>query len=335
MERKFPTYFRYWGKAGKPEGISKDRFHGLPFHSLDVAAVGWHLMYPDSPVCLKLSGSLQVEPEWLRKWFCFLLSLHDLGKFARSFQGLVSELSPNLVPSDKRLDYRIRHDSLGFALWQKYLASELNDLFSSEYKSAIGSWLEIVVGHHGHPPDKAVAKRGINCFLEEDKHAAAEFVRDAYSLFNPRLDFLCHINPEDFKSLSWQLAGLAVLADWLGSDSARFPYHASPMALAEYWNDVALPKARGVLDYSFLRPVEIEPFVNIQQQFDFIDSPTPLQKLAADTPLGDGPQMLILEDVTGAGKLRRHGALSSPDVEGPGGRALCGTSHHGHLQRHV
>ena len=38
---KHPSYSRYWGKAGKPEEGQPLRYHLLPRHCLDVAAVGW------------------------------------------------------------------------------------------------------------------------------------------------------------------------------------------------------------------------------------------------------------------------------------------------------
>lgn len=35
--KELPSYFRYWGKAEK-DGTA---YHLLPYHCLDVAAVGW------------------------------------------------------------------------------------------------------------------------------------------------------------------------------------------------------------------------------------------------------------------------------------------------------
>ncbi|WP_299946914.1 CRISPR-associated helicase Cas3' [uncultured Microbulbifer sp.] len=302
MNRNFPNYFRYWGKAGKSSNAIDSCFHLLPFHSLDVAAVGWQILEPGGELCLRLSRSLRVEPNWLRSWFCFLLSLHDLGKFARSFQGMVPNLPSYLVSPENRADHRIRHDSLGYALWQKYLTGELSDLFDRQYQTKIRRWLVTVFGHHGQPPDKSITKAAINCFLEEDKQAATSFVRESYALFAPQIKPLINIESTDFKRLSWQLAGIAVLADWIGSDRQHFPYRSSPMALPEYWEEVALNKAQDSVEHSFLDKASVEPFASIRQQFNFIKQPTPLQKLAAEVPLGVDPQLLILEDVTGAGK---------------------------------
>ena len=65
-----------------------DSYHLLPYHCLDVAAVGWQLLAPNKPLCKQLVKQLEVEPEWLRTLFVLCLALHDLGKFARAFQGL-------------------------------------------------------------------------------------------------------------------------------------------------------------------------------------------------------------------------------------------------------
>ena len=100
-------YFRYWGKA-KPIESSGPRYHLLPYHSLDVAAVGWCLFDPKQLLCRRLAGQLGVKPEWLQQFFSFCLMLHDIGKFFRAFQNLVPSLSPDLVPYEGRCVYRQR-----------------------------------------------------------------------------------------------------------------------------------------------------------------------------------------------------------------------------------
>lgn len=64
-------YYKYWGKA-KSDNDSGASYHLLPYHCLDVAAVGWQLLAPDKPLCKQLAKQLKVEPEWLRQFFCFL-----------------------------------------------------------------------------------------------------------------------------------------------------------------------------------------------------------------------------------------------------------------------
>ncbi len=120
-------YFQYWGKAGKKassESIAQEKeqqFHLLPYHCLDVAAVGWCLLTPDGALCQKLSLQLSVQPQWLQAFFSFALMLHDLGKFCRGFQNLAPNLSANLVRAEPQRKYEIRgHLDIG---WTPLLCS--------------------------------------------------------------------------------------------------------------------------------------------------------------------------------------------------------------------
>ncbi|MCV6605639.1 MAG: CRISPR-associated endonuclease Cas3'', partial [Porticoccaceae bacterium] len=162
------TFFNYWGKAQPADNDDKG-YHLLPWHGLDVAAVGWQLLDPQQPRCQQLAKILEVEPGWLQRWFTFCLALHDLGKFASGFQGLVPELSDELISPDSRYTYSERHDSLGWWLWRERL---FKPLLSGVWKTrhhwrqagaaaeALGPWLQVVFGHHGQPP---IARGDISC----------------------------------------------------------------------------------------------------------------------------------------------------------------------------
>ncbi len=305
-------YFRYWGKAKADEGEGA-AYHLLPYHCLDVAAVGYLLLSPDKPLCKKLAAQLQVSPEWLRDFFVFCLALHDLGKFSRSFQGLRRDLSPDLVKENNRMPYSERHDSLGFCLWrgglQSALAEQLDfsDLNSKEIKTWFKyyePWMEIVTGHHGVPPKRKLKERLNNFFQTEDEQAALFFTQDVFSLFLKDFDFRPLLDKDlkkRLKVISWQLAGVAVLADWTGSNQDYFSYYSKPQDLKDYWQKIALAnaqKAIGVLPTL----TKTSPFSHIQNLFPFIEQATPLQNYAINEPLPDKPQLFILEDVTGAGK---------------------------------
>ena len=296
------NFYQYWGKTNKKEDNKKgDSYHLLPYHSLDVAAVGYCLLDPEKDLCCNLARRLEVEPEWLRDWFCFCLMLHDLGKFFRAFQNLVQDQSPSLVPYFAGCTYRYRHDSLGFCLWNKILFKRLSDIFPAEVKTSISGWLEVVCGHHGQPPNKSI--KGLTTFLmEEDELAAEEFVREIIRFWLPDIEPLSKIQEAEFRSASWQLAGLAVLADWLGSDQSVFKYKADEQSLSEYWENTALPKAKEVLKQSSFKPKKVAPYQSIQQQFPFIKIPTPLQTYSEKVCITNDPQLFLLEDVTGAGK---------------------------------
>jgi CRISPR-associated endonuclease/helicase Cas3 len=308
MNHEPPPYFRYWGKA-RPEGDSAGpTYHLLPYHCLDVAAVGWVLLAPDTPVCKYLAQQLQVEAYRLRQWFTFCLALHDLGKFARAFQGLRTDLSGDLVLHDPRMSYSERHDSLGYVLWLDELQSKLCDYLSkngkaSEWVDRIKPWLEIVTGHHGMPP-KSNGLRLANFFKAEDEQAALDFLAELLDRHLQDFDYSILSDKDLYKRLkpvSWQLAGIAVLADWLGSNQQHFAYQTQPQPLADYWQDSALTNAQQAIASLPKAPLATS-FTDIRSLFPFIQHPTPLQCYAAEEPLSNQPQLFILEDVTGAGK---------------------------------
>jgi CRISPR-associated endonuclease/helicase Cas3 len=101
------------------------------------------------------------------------------------------------------------------------------------------------------------------------------------------------------------MAGIAVLADWLGSNTRYFPYldptdqPAPP--LAEYWQR-AQKRAAAALAASGVMPPAPTREMPFGALFPGLAKPSPLQRWAAEVPLAPGPQLHCLEDVTGAGK---------------------------------
>jgi len=218
------NYLRYWGKTG--EGGS---YHLLPYHCLDVAAVGSLLLAPANDLCRRLASNLEIDPAVLQRWFSFCLSLHDLGKFATAFQGQVPNLSRLLVLPNPRMPYTERHDTLGFLLWCDFLTSKWFKRggfgFYPEhtrlraYLHAMDPWLEIVTGHHGVPPKLSSIRRQ-EFFTEPDEQAAFQYCMTVSDLFLDNLDlsFLADKSlKKRLRQQSWLLAGVVVLADWLGS----------------------------------------------------------------------------------------------------------------------
>jgi len=298
------SYFKYWGKANKSVNDKISSFHLLPYHCLDVAAVGYLLLDPEKLRCQRLASQLGLKGKWLQDFFVFCLVLHDLGKFSRSFQGLQIDLSVDLVQANKRMPYIERHDTLGFLLWQNSLVSQFEERVPGDqtWLRKIIPWLKIVFGHHGIPPKQSGEGLG-NFFEPEDKEAAWNFTYDAMAFFLEDFDSTPLQDKElskKLKMISWQLAGITVLADWLGSNQEHFTYHSKPMALNEYWR-FAMKSASDVIQELPGNPVAGK-FTTIQNLFPFIKIPTPLQKYAASESLTDSPHLFILEDVTGAGK---------------------------------
>lgn len=310
-----PDYHRYAGKA--LPGESDDACHLLAWHSLDVSAVGWHLLNPERPLTKHLAVHLDIEPEPLRRLLVFLLGLHDIGKFSRAFQAVL-KLSLDGMARPMNKPYTERHDRLGVLLW--------DDVWKSWRKSGVLRWPDDMeastrklltpmqslmapfFGHHGRPV--ATGKLTLSDFFVDDGElddtaAARDFVADWADFIKPCWPVEKLLDAEwlaRFKTLSWTVAGWATFSDWLGSNRDYFPYCQQAMPLSDYW-PTAHQQAEAVLSATgFARPPEPIPYGGLDQWFKGPVTPTPLQQKAEDLPLQAGPQLFILEDVTGAGK---------------------------------
>ncbi|WP_242457993.1 CRISPR-associated helicase Cas3' [Halomonas sp. YLGW01] len=313
------SYYRYWGKA-KPAGDGAP-YHLLPYHSLDVAAVGWQLLSPERALTQRMAAQLDIAPEALRRFFVFLLGLHDLGKFSRAFQGLAQSQENEMVPALPRFAYSQRHDRLGALLWQECWMEWLKDGVLNwpgsppgrrerdQLSRTFSTLLTPMFGHHGKP----VAGNGLNMrdffgsdASGDDVQAASAFIAEWCRLSEVPWSQVQLLSPawhEALKPLSWQLAGWAVLCDWIGSHQGHFPYHDRPMPLAEYW---ALAKRRAgeaLTAFGFGQPPVPVAYAGMASWFDGQPvEPTPLQHQAEQAELPSGSQLFILEDITGAGK---------------------------------
>jgi len=219
--------------------------------------------------------------------------------------------------SDK--SYAVRHDSLGFALW---FGAVKERLLGGQRRrghlpvSGFDYWAGAVMGHHGLPPK--LVENDYDYFLPQDMDAALAFVGSVAGLLAadreiPKLDI------QASKRFSWWLAGFSVLCDWLGSDARRFKYCTDEMPLADYW-ETALDNARAAVAAAQLIPAQVASPQSLQQLFGFA-TPTPLQDLCSKLTIDGGPQLFILEDVTGAGKTEAaiillHRMLAQKNAEG-------------------
>ena len=304
--------FLYWGKASLSDDSGGEPFHLLVYHSLDVAAVGRVLLENRPELSRRLSQLMGMPKNDAEIWCIFLLGLHDLGKFAETFQQLREDLRGIFWSHEKirKRNYNIRHDALGWLLWRQFVSIRMfdntDDIPPEFIEEGMDCWLAAVTGHHGWPPDKP-DQRIKSHFRDFDQQAALDFCAEWRDLIRPDLAGLKHrLNDPDFarrqRRAGWLLAGIAVLADWLGSDSERFHFHAKPMRLETYWRNHALPAAEKAVRAAGVFPPPIRPMHKPSDLFDYVKQPTPLQAACLDILIGDGPQLFILEDVTGAGK---------------------------------
>lgn len=317
------SYFKYWGKAKRDPDQDGADYHLLPYHCLDVAAVGALLLSPEKQITKDLAEFLELQPQQMQQLFSFCLSLHDLGKFASAFQKLYSAPDGDLLIPACRKEYdgrEYRHDRMGLFFWQKLVRGDLPELFglsaceSRDKERCFDTLMVImdcVLGHHGQPinTDKP---RSIKEFTElHNLEAVRAFVIDAFALYQPSVPFEKLKSKEwrrRLEQVSWQLAGIAVLADWIGSASDHFKYHTELMSLEDYWL-LAQKTAKVALASTDLdKAAFVRPFQSIEAHYGFPS--TPLQKWAETVAIDSTPQLFILEDVTGAGKTEAALALT-------------------------
>ena len=325
-----PAYGRYWGKARPSEGSAQ--CHLLAHHSLDVAAVGVEALRRLPALRALFANGLGLPAHLVEPWLAFWLALHDLGKFSEAFQSQCPEVFAALRgrPPNPAKPYTLRHDSLGMLFWKDVLRERLIDQAwfgadSENLADGLDWWARACCGHHGQPPTEGDFW-GQHFDRQQDRAAALAFADAVRQQFISAelAEAIARQDPHVFLAasaeLSWWLAGLAVLADWLGSNTLYFPYQDQALPLVDYW-PLAQDRASSALAASGVLPAPSAAAMPFATLFPYIAAASPLQRWAAETPLHDGPQIHLLEDVTGAGKteaalMLTHRLLASGVADG-------------------
>ncbi|MFZ5526325.1 MAG: CRISPR-associated helicase Cas3' [Pseudomonadota bacterium] len=321
--------FDYWGKA-KPVDGSSSAWHLLPFHSLDVAAAGTVYIERSPQIRALLQHRLGLPEAQLLPWIGFWLALHDLGKFATTFQGQREDILQRLQQRICRHQYSERHDTLGMLLWLALQEDAAAEAWfgpaTDDLLEGLCFWARAMTGHHGQPPREFAKALDPHFQYPFDQRAAFEFVQAMRGMFLSDIDFEhpCFADPRRFlnvsRQLSWWLAGVAVLADWIGSNQSHFPYRSQAQDLTAYWQTARQAASRALSDVGVL-PVPARPAMAFEQLFPHIQHPSPLQAWASQVALPNGAQIHLLEDVTGSGKteaamMLTHRLMSEGLAEG-------------------
>jgi CRISPR-associated endonuclease/helicase Cas3 len=308
-------YYSFWGKA-RPENPTGPAYHLLAYHSLDVAAVGRVLLQRDQIIRPRLVAKTGLDESFLLSLVTFCLSLHDLGKFAESFQNIRPDLFTALRGRASSKDYTVRHDSLGNLLWLETIWRKgweenwlrFGDGEMYDWQDVLYPWIQSVTGHHGVPPRVNFHGSRLsldNHFDAEARAASITFTRQVAGFFleecRQSLTWSDGLE-EAFKHTSWILSGLAVLSDWVGSNALHFPYRVNVMPLSEYWTTYALPQAEAAVQASGVLPPQPSRQTGMRALFPEIEEPTPLQQYVSSCEIPSGPQLFILEEATGSGK---------------------------------
>jgi CRISPR-associated endonuclease/helicase Cas3 len=225
----------------KERGCEGERYHPLPYHLLDVAAVAeavWDEVLT-SGEREDMARRLALTPPDARRWVSFLAGAHDVGKASVAFQldvesqrlrlreaGFWSELMGGERP----------HGDVSAHVLSRALRAEFDfDRLSAETLAvAVG-------GHHGVLQTAAELGSkpqadGTGLWVEA-RYALLELLAAALEVPRGRPP---HV---DFATAMW-VAGFVSVVDWIGSNTRYFPCTAEEWATAPAYDRTYLARAR-------------------------------------------------------------------------------------------
>ena len=313
--------FSFWGKARPLDPDCGPQWHPLPYHCLDVAAVGEALLNRHHGLRQSLSGLLGLPSEDFIPVLCFLLCLHDIGKFAKKFQAKVPALYPGCFGDDPtRVPATYDHGAGGLRLFDA--DDRIFHLPSGPSHRVWRLLVSATVGHHGAPPQPVIGESYVALrpdFGNAGIEAACALIQQAHDLFAlpPALP---QIEREGGRRASFALAGLAVLADWIGSKQEWFPYCEPAQDLEAYWNHTR-EQAKGAVEASGVLPAGNSKHLEYDALIGTTASPTPMQDWTRSVQLPGGPALFMIEDETGSGKteaalMLAHRLMASGRADG-------------------
>lgn len=287
----------FWGKA-QPQDADTPSWHPLVLHCLDVAAVGHVLMTHSGGFGDRIGSLLGLSGNDAAQVVRFLLSLHDVGKFARKFQAKAPEHYPDCFPDDPaRFATAYDHASGGFRLFREQRA--IFKFPAATHRLVWQSLMSAVTGHHGEPPVSVSNSELKQDFGEAGIQAAVAFIERMHELLAIPDDVF--LDYAAAKRASFAVAGLAVLADWIGSNQRWFCYREPTEDLESYWQDTLERAGRAVRRAGVL-PATAHRHVGYPGLIGPKAVPSPMQIWARDVNLPPGPALFVIEDETGSGK---------------------------------
>lgn len=301
----------YWGKT-----YGND-YHPLPYHALDVAAVG-KVWWDASPAIRRAFGQAfhcdESQLGQLCAWVLFFLALHDLGKLDVRFQlkapailqQLWSEFDLTRPSESKReiLDYA--HGVHGFDWAYKESFDWIGDVENIyDLADRWTPWLAAVTGHHGDISSTSAD------FLPPKNKSAAQQDRQARQDLVAALDAL-FLHPEGLSVASpvpacddaaqHLLAGFCSVCDWIGSNTEAMPYvTADPTKiLADYFAERVAQFSRECWLQRFGLLGSTQPYQGLATLLHANEAPRGIQKLVDEWPAA--PSLILIEAPTGSGK---------------------------------
>lgn len=308
-----PGYLAFWGKA-QPVAGSAVTSHPLAYHSLDVAAVTQAYLSARPALLARLAEALGVQPAQALALAGFLAAGHDTGKFDPCFVAKQPAFFEALFPGKELPDTSMHpHAAVGLVSLLQYVHERWYGELDFELEFA--DWFEPLAnatcGHHGAPQrvDTAhslgpVARRAAWAFLDD--------VRALLGLTLAPFSFSA-VSAQALRDVSFELAGVFTLCDWVGSNQAYFAYSAPERSLADYFTHAQQCATRALRELRLVRPEPASDAGFGSLYPAYAKTPTALQRYADRVELGapHTPELFILEDETGAGKTEAAMTLAA------------------------
>ena len=290
-----PMRFSAWGKTDK-----QNRWHPLAHHSVDVAAVFLRLL--NTPVIAnRLATAAERDlTDTDRQRLAALAFLHDIGKLHPGFQakGWDESLRPKRVRGHTSESYDFLYLACQYP--EHPFHAEARDMIC--WGEAFEPLILAMFAHHGRP----VSGSPQATFLDWDsptldhygwRDEAKEMAVALRRWFAPAFESNGASLPKQprFHHL---VAGLAALADWIGSDTRFFDYVA-PLSLD--YHLVAHRNARRALaTIGFRAPASTCLGAPGFHELTGFATPNPAQAVVG--AVEPGARLVILEAETGSGK---------------------------------
>lgn len=278
-------------------GKSGDNAHPALWHMLDVAAVAREIqhhrpVHRDPAVCEAVTA---------------LIGLHDLGKVSAAFQNMI--VNGQAQPNDAR------HWQITGYYFREFQA-RLCDWLGSDYYG-LAPILIAVNCHHGSFQNAAPHFAADSLAIGSAARAAAGQIVDVFrTLFT---EAHLSVSDADIDVLQWQVSGLVVQADWVGSNPEWFPATTADVSIDDYWARAQSKAARAVAQAGLFRASVAQGGA---EAVIGAGAMRPMQRAAADITLTDRPSLYVIEDMTGSGKTEAALILAQRLLQHGAGRGV-------------
>lgn len=285
-----PQFSRPWGKFARD---GSGTWHTVVDHSTDVALVARILI--ERPVLrarLCRAAGIELSDVHLDR-MAVIVGLHDLGKFLRGFQAKLTG-TPQAICTGHVAEVLAALQSSA-ELRQAIRLEQLSD-----WIDPISTALYCVICHHGGPVPKDSIGENLSTAPEQLKRTVSghEPVEEMRLLVKQMLAVFPSSTVDEISipftpMLSHLLAGIAMAADWMGSDEQRLPWTSGrPITPSERRERIEKILAATGWSGWHSGVAHDAIFGNFK--------PRPAQRAIARANLGD--RLVILEAPTGEGK---------------------------------